>query len=91
MLYLAVSDGEIILFLVSLLISDKEMDRKEEEIQNSLLKIIISLFLLLLFYFLPSVEILAQLDRKYASFLNIEFVSLSLLYILSYELLARFA
>ena len=27
-----VSDGKIILFLVSLLISDKEMDSKEEEI-----------------------------------------------------------
>ena len=38
------------------------MNSKEEEMQKSLLKLIIYLFL---FLFLASVEILAQLDRKY--------------------------
>ena len=65
---LLVSDGNIILFLVSLLISDEEMSSKKEEIQNSLRKLMIYLFL---FLFLASVEILAQLDRKYMSFLNL--------------------
>ena len=71
---LVVSDGKIILSLVSLLISGKEMDSTEEEIQNSRLKLTIFLFSSSLLYFLLSVEILAQLDRKYASFLNIAFV-----------------
>ena len=55
-------------FLVSLLISDKEMNSKEEKIQNSLLKLMIYLFL---FLFLASVETFAQLDRKYMPFLNL--------------------
>ena len=41
------------------------MNSKEEEIQDSLLKLMIYLFL---FLFL---EILAQLDRKYISFLSL--------------------
>ena len=71
---LVVSDGKIILFLVSLLISYKEMDSKEKEIQNSLLNLKICLFSSSLFYVFRSVGNLAQLDRKYASFSNIAFV-----------------
>ena len=44
------------------------MGSKEEEIQNSFLKLMIYLFL---FFFLASVEILAQIDRKYMSLLNL--------------------
>ena len=55
-------------FLASLLVSAKEMNSKEEEIQNSLLKLMIYLFL---FLFLASVEIFAQLDGKYMPLLNL--------------------
>ena len=58
--------------MVSLLIGHKEMKSKEEETQNSLLiKLTICLILFSFSLFLASVEILVQLDRKYASLSNI--------------------
>ena len=64
--------------MVSLLIGHKEMKSKEEKTQNSLLiKLTICLILFSFSLFLASVEILVQLDRKYASLLNIFSVWLS--------------
>ena len=56
--------------MVSLLISHKEMNSKEKETQNSY-ETICFFFYSPFLYFLASVEILAQLDRKYPSFLKI--------------------